>query len=142
LDEEECEVRIVAHDRRAESFDNWVVRWAEAVDNEFWFDVGCELVMEERIPHTKASISSSIMEWIRRCILLCLVPSNRYSGSERRVDRYADQDRGRKICTCTRLLFTTPVVSAFMPSLMIFPVTWSFENRRSSITELSLETLK
>jgi hypothetical protein len=138
LDEEECEDRIVAQESKLLSCARFVVSCTEAVDSGF-VEVVCEEEEEERILHTKASISSTTTEWIRRCMLLCLVPSNRYPGSPFSVARQAVQDWGRKMCTWCKLLFTTSRMAPFIAESTGF---WRIEEKRSIMIEARRETLK
>jgi hypothetical protein len=70
-----------------------------------------------RMDQTKASMSSKMKECTHRCMLLCRVLSNKYSGSDLRVANSEDHDCGRKICTCNKLvairLFTSGLFMSF-----------------------------
>lgn len=68
----DCEVRIAVQDRRVVRRWRVVDMWEDAVVREL--DVDEDL--EARIEWTNASASSRMIEWIRRCILLCFVLSN------------------------------------------------------------------
>jgi hypothetical protein len=58
------------------------------------------------------------------------------------VDIKADQDCGRKMWRCSRLLFTTSFMVVLMPSSSDFPVARILENRRLSIIDARQGMLK
>jgi hypothetical protein len=95
-----------------------------------------------RIEGTKASMSSSTIECTRRCILLCLVPSNKYSGKARSVARSEAQDCGRKICTCIKLRPTRVLICDFSTSVIEVPVDRIAVRMMLSMTAARRGTLK
>lgn len=142
----ECEVSIVAFSNRAARLWRYVVRRVDAVDRGFGSAIAleCEEELEFEaflISDANVSISSRIIECTRRCILLCLSSSNRYSGNVRSVSSKDVHDCGRKICTCSIHRATRLFISAFKRASIVFPAARIRELRRWSITSARRGTL-
>lgn len=101
----ECDVRMAAHAKSVINFWSCVVSWVEAAARGLarWDTLDAEF----RIDHTKASMSSKMIEWTHRCRLLCRVWSKRYAGSERSVTSRDAHDCGRNMCRWHRLDVST-----------------------------------
>ena len=98
----EGEVRMVLQDSNVERFLISVVSALDAAASGLLLLLLVEAEEVEcaaRKDHVNASTSSRIREWMRRCMLLCRVSSNRYDGRDCRVEINDSQDEGRKTCT-------------------------------------------
>lgn len=119
----DCDVRMTLHENCVCSCIKADVKSAEAFVRLLPGVAVGSIDTEDLIDHMNASTSSSTMECMRRCMLLCLSLSNKYSGRVFNVDSGAVHDCGRKMCTCSRLV-AMRVLMAGLRGSMSSAVEW------------------
>jgi hypothetical protein len=140
----EWDVKMIAAEKRVCKWLREDVKSVDAVVRavfEFEYVVGFVIDLEERMDHVNTSTSSRMMEWMRRCMLLCRVPLNKYSGKAFSVASIEGHDCGRKMCTWSRLVAIRSLTSGFKRS-MSFLASVSAVMMMLNITIARRETLK
>ena len=103
----EREVNMVAQEKRDESLEREDVKCVDAVDSVV------DAFVAFRRSHVKASMSSRMIEWMRRFILLCFSLSNRWEGRVCSDAIKHSKDCGRKIWTCWSAVLIALIISCF-----------------------------